>query len=88
MGETREHELNKAIVVLHDMTMLLEKAFSEAQKLEARDQDVLASIIMEEMLAERNWDEAFARTQNQLETLADEALTETKSGKAKPLRFN
>ena len=62
--------------------MLLEKAFSEAQKLEARDQDVLASIIMEEMLAERKWDEAFALTQNQLGTLADEALAELKSGKA------
>ena len=70
------------------MTMLLEKAFSEAQKLEARDQDMLASIIIEEMLAERKWDEAFARTQNQLEILADEALAESKGGKAKPLHFN
>ncbi len=70
------------------MTMLLEKAFTEAQKLEAHDQDVLASIIMEEMLAERKWDDAFALTQNQLETLADEAIAELKSGKAKPLHFN
>ena len=70
------------------MTMLLEKAFSEAQKLEAHDQDMLASIILEEMLAERTWDDAFARSQNQLEKLGDEALAETKSGKAKPLHFN
>jgi hypothetical protein len=70
------------------MTMLLEKAFSEAQKLEAHEQDVLASIIMDEMLAERKWDDAFARTQSQLEILADEALAELKSGKAKPLQFN
>jgi hypothetical protein len=57
------------------MTMLLEKAFSEAQKLDAHDQDVLASIIMEELLAERKWDETFASTQTQLEKLADEALS-------------
>jgi len=70
------------------MTMLLEKAFSEAQKLDARDQDVLASIIMEEMLAERKWDNAFVRSQNQLEKLADEALEDLRNGKTKPLAFN
>jgi hypothetical protein len=70
------------------MTMLLEKAFTEAQKLEAREQDLLASIIMEEMLAERTWDQAFIRSQKQLATLADEALAETKSGNSKPLSFN
>ena len=68
--------------------MLLEKAFSEAQKLDASGQDALASIIMEEMLAERKWDEAFARTQSQLSTLADEALAESRKGKAMPLNFN
>ncbi len=70
------------------MTLLLEKAFTEAQKLEAQDQDALASIILEEMLAERKWDQAFARTQEQLAALADEAHAERKNGKVKPLSFN
>ena len=70
------------------MTMLLEKAFGEAQKLNAPDQDALAGIIMEEMLAERRWEEAFARSQDKLLLLADEALKEKHDGKAKPLAFN
>ena len=70
------------------MTMLLEKAFSEANKLGPENQDMLAAIIMEELLAERKWDEAFARSQDKLALLADEALKETHEGKAKPLAFN
>src|SRR5207244_1685472 len=56
------------------MTMLLEKAFGEAQKLDPPDQDALAAIIMEEMLAEHKWEDAFARSQDKLSFLADEAL--------------
>jgi hypothetical protein len=68
--------------------MLLEKAFSEAKKLGNREQDTLAAIIMEEMLAERKWEDTFNRTQDQLSSLADEALKETHEGKARPLSFN
>ena len=69
------------------MTTRLEQAFGEARKLDPQAQDVLASIIIDEMLAERKWDEAFAKTQDQLEGLADEALVEAKNGKVKPLSF-
>lgn len=69
------------------MTALLEKAFGEARKLDPQAQDMLASVIIDEMLAEREWDDAFARTQSQLERLADEALAESKNGGAKPLSF-
>ncbi|HWF44480.1 MAG TPA: hypothetical protein VG537_07555 [Candidatus Kapabacteria bacterium] len=70
------------------MTKLLEQAFSEIQKLSEHDQDVLASLIIQEMLSERKWDEAFARSQGQLEKLADEALSEYHLGKTTPLEFN
>ena len=70
------------------MTHLLEKAFTEIQKLPDHDQDVIASLILEEMLAERKWDEAFAKSQDQLALLADEALTEYRQGKAKPLKLS
>lgn len=69
------------------MTLLLEKAFSEANKLNSHEQDTLASIIIEEMIAERAWEEAFARSEDKLALLADEALKETRDGKAKPLAF-
>jgi len=49
------------------MTMLLEKAFSEAN---------IAAIIMEELLAERKWDQSFVRSQDKLALLADEVLND------------
>src|ERR1035437_6781466 len=45
------------------MTQLLEQAMTEVQKLPERDQNVIASLIFEEMLDERKWDEAFANSQ-------------------------
>ena len=60
----------------------------EVQKLPDRDQNAIASLIFEEMLDERKWDEAFANSQDQLAKLADEALAEYKNGTATPLTFN
>ncbi len=68
--------------------MLLEKAFGESQKLTSHDQDAFTALIIEEMIAERTFDDAFASNQDQLASLADEALAEVKAGKAKPLQFN
>jgi hypothetical protein len=70
------------------MTKLLEKAFTEAQKLPDRDQDVIASLILEELLDERKWDEAFANSQDQLSRLADEAIAEHRASKTTPLKFS
>ena len=69
------------------MTQLLQRAIGEAQKLPDRDQNVIATLILEEMIAERKWDEAFAKSQNKLEALADEALAELHHGKVTPLEF-
>ncbi len=70
------------------MTQLLERAIGEANKLPERDQDALAALILEEMIAERKWSEAFAKSQDQLERLADEALQELHQGLATPLKFD
>lgn len=70
------------------MTALLEKVFTEAQKLPDHDQDILASIIMEEMRAEQKWDTLFSSSQDKLERLAEEALREFNSGKTTPLQFS
>ena len=67
------------------MTELLEKAFAEASKLPASDQDALAGRILEELAADRRWDEAFARSSEELSSLADEALTEHRAGRTRPL---
>lgn len=65
------------------MTQLLEKAFSEAAKLPAEEQDALANWLLEEIESERQWRTAFDNSLDILEQLADEALKEHRAGKTK-----
>ena len=67
------------------MTQLLEMAISAVSKLAERDQDALASILLEEIASEQRWSELFAKSQDSLEKLAAEALAEHASGKTQPL---
>ncbi len=67
------------------MTKLLEKAFAEAAKLPKEQQDAVAALILQELTSEHRWAEAFARSQDKLAALADEALAEFGRGETKPL---
>lgn len=67
------------------MTLLLEKAISKAHALPKHEQDILAAIILDEIASEKNWSAAFAKSQDLLATLADEAIAEHVAGKTKPL---
>jgi hypothetical protein len=67
------------------MTELLEKAFAEAAKLPQDAQDMLARMLLDDLEAEKKWDETFAASQEKLAQLADEALAEFESGKTKNL---
>jgi hypothetical protein len=67
------------------MTKLLKKAFQEASKLPDIEQNSLAKWLMEELEAERKWDQAFAESEDALDQLADDALEAHKQGKTKPL---
>ena len=67
------------------MTDLLEKAFAEASKLPEREQDAIASWLLEELEDERRWGEAFDKSQDLLARLADEALADRKAGRTQPL---
>ena len=62
------------------MTVLLEKAFVEASKLSAAEQDLLALRLLAEMEAEDAFDEAIARSGDKLAKLAEEALAEHRAG--------
>ncbi len=62
------------------MTKLLEKAFSELNKLPENEQNDFAQLIIEEL----NWENSFAASQDTLLSLANEAITEYKAGKTKP----
>ena len=67
------------------MTQLLERALSEVKKLSVAEQDAIAAIILEEIADERRWDEAFARSQDQLAKLAEETRADIRAGRVHDL---
>ena len=67
------------------MTKLLKKAFEEASRLPVMDQNALAKWLLDEMQSERAWEKTFAESEDDLEKLADEAVTEKRKGKTVPL---
>jgi len=62
------------------MTEGLERAFAEAAKLSAEDQDAIAAWLLEELASEDRWSRAFAATSDSLE-----ALAEHRAGRSQPL---
>ena len=70
------------------MTKLLEKAIKEVSQLPEDEQDTFAVLILEEMASEERWTEAFGKSQDQLAKLAEEAITEFRSGRSSPLSFD
>ncbi|MBC7359249.1 MAG: hypothetical protein H5U10_12005 [Desulfacinum sp.] len=67
------------------MTELLKKAFEAASKLPPETQDAIAARILMELEDERRWDEAFAKSQDKLAQMADEAVAEVEAKKTLPL---
>lgn len=67
------------------MTKLLEQAVSRAAEQPENDQDVIASLILQELDDERAWTETLARNPEKLERLADEARSEHAAGLTLPL---
>jgi hypothetical protein len=72
------------------MTQHLEAAFAEASKLTAEQQDALAAVILEEIGAERHWDDLFSRPDSAdlLAKLADRALADHRDGRTRKLDIN
>lgn len=67
------------------MTALLQKAFKAASKLPKKEQDILATLLLEELQSEKRWAKAFEKSQDKLAVLADEALAEFQRGETQPL---
>jgi hypothetical protein len=68
------------------MSRLMDQAILKIQQLPEQDQESLASIILQEIESEHRWDELFARPESAdlLLRMADEALVEARSGRARP----
>lgn len=67
------------------MTNLLKKAFEEASKLPPEEQDAIASALLAELRAERAWARTLSESQEVLERLSREALSEYERGGTKDL---
>lgn len=67
------------------MTKLLEKALEEVAKLPASEQDAVAAILLEELASEQRWAASFAKSQDRLAKLAEQAIAEYTAGRTKPL---
>ncbi len=67
------------------MTQLLEKAIAEVTKLPAVDQDAIATLILDELTDEQQWDLAFARSQDKLAKLAEKVREDIKAGRIKKM---
>jgi hypothetical protein len=63
------------------MTHLMEQALAEIAKLPEPKQDAIAMIILQEIADELRWDDAFARTQDELATLADHVRHDIRAGR-------
>ena len=62
------------------MTNLLEKAFETISRESLEVQDWIASLILEEILAEKAWELAFSNSPSILQKLATSAFIEIESG--------
>jgi hypothetical protein len=67
------------------MTKLIEKAFEEASKLSPDEQDRFAAWLLEELASEERWQDAFAKSEDKLIQLGEEALAEHRAGKTEVL---
>jgi len=67
------------------MTELLEQAIEQIKSLDADKQDAIATLIIEELKDEAEWDAAFANSQNLLADLAAEAMAEYNAGQTQVL---
>ena len=69
------------------MTKLLQQVFERVSELPDTEQDKFARFLLAELRSERQWIELFARPESEelLERLADEALSEHRAGRTRPL---
>ena len=70
------------------MTQLLEQALTEVKKLPEPEQDAIAALILEELADERQWQESFARSQDQLSRLASKVREDIRAGRVKSGGFD
>lgn len=67
------------------MTERLEQAIAQLKTLPTDKQDAIATLILEELEDDQQWDESFARSPDLLAKLAAEAMAEYLAGRTQEL---
>ncbi len=67
------------------MTPLLEKAIFNVNKLAPENQDMIATIILDELEDEQQWNNAFLNSQSKLSQLAKKVRADIQAGKIKKM---
>jgi hypothetical protein len=67
------------------MTERLEQAIAQLKTLPTDKQDAIATLILEELEDDQQWDDSFARSPDLLAKLAAEAMAEYGAGKTQEL---
>ena len=67
------------------MGRLLQKVIEETAKLSEPEQEAFAAFMLAELESERRWDELFARSQDVLARMAEEARQEYRAGRTESL---
>jgi hypothetical protein len=67
------------------MGKLLDKMITEMAKLPDEEQEAFAAFMLAELESERRWDDLFARSQDMLARMAEEARQEYRAGLTEPL---
>ena len=72
------------------MNQLLQQAFERASELPEEEQDRFARFLLAELESEQQWADLFARPESEdlLERLADEAVSEHRAGRTRPLSLD
>ncbi len=67
------------------MTQLLEQAIDAVQKLPPEQQNTVAAIILQELADEQRWNDAFDRSQHQLDLLGEKVELDIAAGRVQDL---
>jgi len=65
------------------MTTALKNIFSKINSLSPKEQNAIAGLLAEELA----WQKSYAKSQQQLSSLAAEAMAEYRKGETKPMNF-
>jgi len=70
------------------MTKLLDVAFEKISLLDETEQNAIAKIILDETEYEKKWSDSFAKSEDSLSQIANEALQEYKNNQTEVLQIS